>query len=249
MYATRSCHPNAKIFYRPIDAALRWCNLMAFEREILEAGRHCTTMLKIAFPQWPCLHANTEKILDGIQHGELAYGCFGVPVATGTPIDCNQITVRHTDLRFWMSRYYPDQRPAFLFEGSLKQQNTISIGAYLTLQCDRDALQLQLKNIETAYQQLLNELESIGLEKENIHHLLKTNSKVSDRSETAYLHIIGAMVSLFLDHSPSGKPHSVFRSQAAIVDALIAHHKNLSGISKRTLDEKFAAAKRSLSKR
>lgn len=48
MYATRSCHPNAKIFYRPIDAALRWCNLMAFEREILEAGRHCTTMLKIA---------------------------------------------------------------------------------------------------------------------------------------------------------------------------------------------------------
>ena len=38
MYATRSCHPNAKIFYRPIDAALRWCNLMAFESEILEAG-------------------------------------------------------------------------------------------------------------------------------------------------------------------------------------------------------------------
>jgi len=107
-------------------------------------------------------------------------------------------------------------------------------------------LQLQIKNIESAYQQLLDELEAIGLERENLNQQFKANSKVSDRSENAYLHIIGAMVSLFLDHSPSGKPYSVFRSQAAIVDALTAHHKNLSGISKRTLDEKFAAAKRSL---
>jgi hypothetical protein len=222
---------------------------MAYETQILEAAWRSPDMLNTAFPQWPCLHANIEKIFDAIQHGELAYGCLGVPVAIGTPVDCSQLTVRHTDLRFWISRYYPDQRPAFLFEQSLDQQGAISISTYLAIQADRDALQLQVKNIEGAYQQLLDELEAIGLERENIHHLLKANSKVSDRSETAYLHIIGAMVSLFLDHSPSGKPHSVFRSQAAIVDALTAHHKNLSGISKRTLDEKFAAAKRSLSKR
>lgn len=246
MYATRSCHPYAKIFYRPIDAALRWCNLMAFEREILETAQRCSAMLKTTFPQWPCLHANTEKIFDAIQHGELAYGCFGVPVANGTPIDSNQITVRHTDLRFWMSRYYPDQRPAFLFEGSLPKQKAISIGTYLALQGDRDALQVQMKSLEVAYRQLLDDLESIGLERENIHNLLKTNSKVSDRSESVYLNIIGAMVKLFLDQSPSGKPFSVFRSQAAIVDALTAHHKNLPGITKRTLDEKFAAGKRSL---
>lgn len=97
--------PYAKIYYRPIEPALRWCNLMAHETEILEVSWHCPATLSTAFPQWPCL---------------------------------------------------------------------------------------------------------------------------------------------FLDHSPSGKPHSVFRSQAAIVDALTARHKNLSGITKRTLDEKFAAAKRSL---
>ncbi|EJN17870.1 hypothetical protein PMI36_05287 [Pseudomonas sp. GM79] len=249
MYAVQSCNPYAKLFYRPIEAALRWCNLMAYETEILEVAWRNPKLLNTAFPQWPCLNTNAEKILDAIQHGELTYGCLGMPVAIGTTVDHSQLTVRHTDLRFWMSRYYPDQRPAFLFEQSLDQQGDISIGIYLALQADRDALQLQIKDIETAYQQLLNELEAVGLEKENIHHLIKTNSKVSDRSETAYLHIIGAMVSLFLDHSPSGKPHSVFRSQAAIVDALTAHHKNLPGISKRTLDEKFAAAKRSLSKR
>lgn len=244
----RSYNPYAKIYYRPIEAALRWCNLMAYETEILEASWRCPALLSTAFPQWPCLHINTEKIFDAIQHGELPYGCFGMPVTMGANVDCSQLTVRHTDLRLWMSRYYPDQRPAFLFEQSHDQQGLINVSTYLALQADRDALQLQVKNIEAAYQQLLNELEAVGLEKENIHHLLKANGKVSDRSETAYLHIIGAMVSLFLGHSPSGKPHSVFRSQAAIVDALTAHHKNLSGITKRTLDEKFAAAKRSLSK-
>lgn len=248
MYATQSCNPYAKTFYRPIDAALRWCNLMAFEREILEATQRCPTMLKTTFPQWPCLHANTEKIFDAIQHGELAYGCLGVSVAIGTTVDCSQITVRHTDLRFWISRYYPDQRPAFLFEGSPNQQEAISIGTYLALQGDRDALQVQIKSLEAAYQQLLHDLEAIGLERKNIHHLLRTNSKVSDRSESVYLHIIGAMVNLLLDKSPSGKPLSVFRSQSAIVDALTAHHKNVPGITKRTLDEKFAAGKRSLTK-
>lgn len=249
MYASRSCDLHAKVFYRPIDAALRWCNLMAFEAQILEAARNWPSKLDITFPQWPCLHANTEKIFDAIRNGELPYGCLGVSVPIGTPIDCYQLTVRHADLKIWMSRYHPDQQPVFLFGPPSYQRDTISIGSYLALQADRDALQLRVKSSETAHQALLEKLHTLGLERESIDQLLKTNSKVSDRSETAYLHIIGAMVSLFLDHSPSGKPHSVFRSQAAIVDALTAHFTNLSGISKRTLDEKFAAAKRSLAKR
>ncbi|MCI0998033.1 hypothetical protein [Pseudomonas corrugata] len=248
MYAPESCNPYAKVFYRPIEAAIRWCNLMAYESRILELTWRSPITLKSAFPQWPCLHANVEMIFDAIQYGELPYGCLGVSVAFGTPVDHLYLTVRHTDLKLWMSRFYPEQKPGFLFERSV-QDRAVSISTYLTLQADRDALQLKVKSLETAHQKLLSELEAVGLERENIHSLFKTNSKVSDRSEAAYLHIIGAMVSLFLGHSPSGKPHSVFRSQAAIVDALTAHYKNLPGLSKRTLDEKFAAAKRSLSKR
>lgn len=246
MYATQSCNPYAKVFYRPVDAAIRWCNLMAYETQILEVASHSLTTLASAFPQWPCLHANTEKIFDAIQHGELPYGCLGVSVAFGTPVDHLYLTVRHTDLKLWMSRFHPEQKPDFLFERAV-QDRAVSVNTYLALQADRDALQLKVKNLDTAYQKLLGELKAIGLERENIHSLFKANSKVSDRSEAAYLHIIGAMVSLFLGNSPSGKPHSVFRSQAAIVDALTAHYKNLPGLSKRTLDEKFAAAKRSLS--
>jgi len=249
MYATNSCNLYAKVFYRPIDAAIRWCNLMPYEAQILDVAWRDTTKLNAAFPQWPCLHVNTEKILDAVRHGELPYGCLGMPVARGTFVDNSQLTIRHTHLKIWMSRYYPDQKPSFLFEQPFAQAEAISIGTYLALQADRDALQLQVRDATAAHQQLLEELEAIGLERENVHQLLKANTKISDRSETAYLNIIGAMVSLLLAHSPSGKPHSVFRSQAAIVDALTAHHKDLPGISKRNLDDKFAAAKRRISKR
>jgi hypothetical protein len=248
MYTPHSCNLLAKVFYRPIDAALRWCNLMAHEAQILEVAWSDSSNLSKAFPQWPCLYANTEKIFDAIHHGELAYGCLGVPVAIGTAVDYSQLTVRHTDLRSWMARYYPDQKPVFLFEQSLNQQGAISIGTYLALQADRDALQLQVKNIEESYQQLLDELEAVGLERENIHQLLKANSKLSDRSEIGYLKVIGALLELILGYSPSGKPHSVFDSQTSIVDSISAHRKDDPGLSKRTLDSKFAAANRILKK-
>ncbi|MDH1440353.1 hypothetical protein N5O88_10250 [Pseudomonas sp. GD03721] len=240
-------NPLAKVYYRPIEAALRWCNLIAYEEQILEKSRDCPLLLSRAFPQWPCLHANTDRIFDAVRNHELPYGCLGISVPLGTEVDCTLLTVRHTDLKQWMSCHYPDQRPAFLFERSPELFSELSIGTYLALQADRDALQLQVKSIQTIHQELLDELQATGLERESLKTLLKSQGKLSNRSEEVYLHIIGALLKLLLGHSPSGKPHSVFRSQSAIVSALIAHHENVPGITKRTLDEKFAAAKRSLS--
>lgn len=64
--------------------------------------------------------------------------------------------------------------------------------------------------------------------------------------ESTYLNIIGALLELVLGKTPAGNPQSVFESQAAIIDALIAHHGTKSGISKTTLEAKFADARRQL---
>lgn len=248
MYTPGSCNPLAKVFYRPIDAAIRWCNLMAHESQILEATRDCPAMLSTAFPQWPCLHANTEKILDAVRNHELSFGFFGVTVAPGTPIDCRLLTIRHTDLKWWMLHHYPDQRPAFLFEKLPAENEQISFGTYLSLRADRDALEVELKASDAALRELLEELKAIGLERESLHTLVKAQGKLSERSETGYQHVIGALLATLLGSSPAGKPNSVFDSQAAIVDSITAHYEGTPGLSKRSLDEKFAAARRSLSR-
>ncbi|HEY0290685.1 MAG TPA: hypothetical protein VGC62_27390 [Pseudomonas sp.] len=42
------------------------------------------------------------------------------------------------------------------------------------------------------------------------------------------------------------RPYSSFTSRASIISALMAHNRNKPGFSQRTLEEKFAAAKRSI---
>jgi hypothetical protein len=247
MYTTNSYNPLEKMFYRPIDAAIRWCNLMVHESLILESATDCPAALSTTFPQWPCLRANTEKIFDAIRNHELPFGVFGVTVAPGTPIDCRLLTVRHADLKWWMLHHYPDQRPAFLFGNQPSVNEQISFGTYLTLQANRDALEIELKASSAALRELLEELDAIGLERERLRALAKTQGKLSERSEIGYQRVIGALLETLLGSSPAGKPNSVFDSQAAIVDSITAHYEGTPGLSKRSLDEKFAAARRSLS--
>lgn len=76
----------------------------------------------------------------------------------------------------------------------------------------------------------------------------KNKASLSNRGEITYLNIIGAMLELFLSESPSGVSYSQFKTQAAIIDILDVHHKGKQGISKRCLEEQFAAANRQLKK-
>lgn len=246
MYTSNSFNPLAKLFYRPIDAAIRWCNLIAFETQILESAWENPALLAKNFPQWPCLHANTEKILDAIRNHELRYGALGTSVASGTPIDIRLLTIRHTDLKWWMFHHYPDQRPPFLFSPPIDQEN-IRFGTYLTLQADRDALEVQLKATEATLQALMSELQAAGVERENLRTLTENKKHLSDQSKASFLNVIGALVETMLSSSDAGRRHSIFDSQAAIVDSITSHYSGVSGLSKRSLDEKFAAGRRSLS--
>jgi hypothetical protein len=246
MYKAYSCSPLEKAFYRPVDAAIRWCGLMAHEAQILETRWEKPDELLKKFPQWPCLHINTEKIFDAVRNNEIPHGYFGVNVQTDIPIDRRLLTVRHSDLKSWIAHHYPDQRPAFLFGENTTEQEKISVGTYLTLRADRDALEVQLKTNETAHQALLEELKAIGLEREHLHSLVKTHGELSDRREASYQCVIGALLETLLGFSPAGKPNSVFKTQTSIVDSITSHYEGVPGLSKRSLDEKFAAAKRSL---
>lgn len=242
-------HPQAKLFYRPIEAALRWCNLMHHESEILKAAWSRPDIFSDFLSQWPSLQIAVEKIEDAVRNGDLRYGCLGIPVPMGTYVEPQQLTIRHSDLLNWMQVFYPDQRPAFLFGRSRNTLETITLGTFLALQADRDVLLRELKILQRQHHEILLDLQRIGVERDDLKAMVETHGRLSERSELTYKNIIGVLLRLFLEHSPAGKPLSVFTSQSAIVDAIIARYGGIPGLSKRTLDEKFAAANRSLKKR
>jgi hypothetical protein len=242
-------NPHAKTFYRPIDAVLRWCDLVRYEAEIVQADWYCPERLGTLFPQWPCLQANLERLYDAMRNGELPYGHFGVSVPKGTPWEPVALTVRHADLRPWMQRHYPDQRPAFLFGSVNDTHEHISPAAYLSLQAERDAVVQERNTLQRQLQEVTADLQALGLEQESLKALAKSQGQLSERSEHTYLQIIGALNYTILDMSPAGKPMSVLENQAAIVNAVTARFAGVPGLKKRTLDGIFSAANRVLKKR
>jgi len=232
------CLHNCRTFYRPIEAAIRWSGLERFESRILEIVGTRNIPGPEDFPRWPMLRLNVERIFDAMRNRELPYGRAGITCDDPSLLDDPELTIRHVDLRAWMARFYPNQKPAFLFDGIERQLHpAISVEAVQALLVDREALRTQLAAHQKEIDALRKEIKRQGPSE----HVL------APRSETTYLNIVGGLLTLLLGKSPSGTPYSSFETMESVISALIAHHEGRPGISERTLWAKFAAAKRQVS--
>lgn len=136
----------SKVYYRPIEAAIRWSGLARRERQILGALKRKTIPEPDDFPHWPALRLNTERLYDAIVNAELRYGVDGVTVEDKCCAEHPNLTIRHVDLKAWMIRYYPEQRPDFLFSSVERSAHpTITINAVHVLLLERDTLKSQLE--------------------------------------------------------------------------------------------------------
>lgn len=220
---------------------------MRFEARILSVMGSKGTPDPGDFPRWPMLRLNAERIFDAIKNGDLPYGKDGITSNDPSLIDDPQLTVRHVDLKVWISRFYSDHKPSFLF-GAIEQQlqPAISTRSLQALLADREALSTQLTErqrsldiLQTQYQMLCKEAEASR----------SAGRDPGPRSEATYLNIVGGLLTLLLGASPSGKPYSSFTTMDSIISTILAHHEGLPGISERTLWAKLTAAKRQIGAR
>ena len=234
----------SRILYRPIEAAIRWSCLTRHEPYLLEALKGRRLPEPGEFPQWPTLRRNAERIYDGILNKELRIAINGIAVSRGVSADPDDpnLTIRHVDLKEWMSRFYPSHRPPFLFS-RLERKAIVGISreAVQALLLEREGLRLRAKQVEESIKKLREQLRTL-------EQFSGSGATLSPRSETTYLHILGGLLTLLLGSSPSGQRYSSFESQEAVISALIAHHGERLGIAERTLQAKFASARRALAK-
>lgn len=247
IYDSKSCSALEKPYYKPIEAALRWCNLIAHESHILQVTGEALFPPASAFPQWPCLRANAEKIFDAIQNHELPYGRDGRTVDPGEQVAKQRLTIRHTDLKTWMAKHYPDQKPKFLFDEIERSTHAaINADAFRALQADRNAARAELETARKWAESQLREMEAMRGERDSLRAMVDKQTATNPRAETTYLNIIGGLLDLMLGTTPGGQRGSAYVSQAAIISALLAHHGGKPGIADSTLEQKFADAKRSI---
>lgn len=238
--------PTSKVFYRPIEASIRWAGLLRYEHVILASSPEPRNLpLSLDCPRLEELRLFTERIYDGILHQELPFGHNGITSNDMSLLEAPDLTVRHTDLKSWMRTHYPEHRPSFLFCRSERMAHPV-----ITMETGQ-AMLVERHALQSALEQYRHQLHAL----QEQHEILLKQSAVipacaqcpiSDRAEATYLNIIGSMLDLMLGQSPSGMPYSSFRTQEAIVSALIAHHSGVMGIAERTLNGKFATARRKL---
>jgi hypothetical protein len=181
-YDSKSCNALQRPFYRPVEAALRWCNLTRHEGMILQSLGDDHIPKTGQFPQWPCLQATTEKILDAILHGEIPHGRDGKTVAAGDHVARPRLTVRHTDLREWMVKYHPGQKPPFLFDEIERNAHAaINADSYRALQADRDAARAELEKAKTRATDAIRELDAMRGERDSLRAMV--NRMSSEKTE------------------------------------------------------------------
>lgn len=169
--------PRAKAFYRPIEAAIRWAGLLRYKQLILSAmlaPRHLPSRLEC--PRWDELRLCNDRIYDAIFDGDLPFGREGITQSDTSLFDSPDLTIRHVDLKHWMSQHYPEQRPGFLF---LRRERITH--PFISLETGQAMLaeRLALQSTAEQYKRQLQELQ----EKHN--SLLKQSTSLSVRHRAA----------------------------------------------------------------
>jgi hypothetical protein len=245
----RERSPLSKVHYRPIEAAIRWARLWKREKDILDVLQDRNLPRSNEFPEWPALHLSVERIYDALRNGELPYGIAGTAAPPNTPVEHPDVTVRHVHLKGWMKDYYPDQRPRFLF-GALERQvhPAVTVDGVRVLIYERDSLKSLLQERDTEITALRTELrallKSVESGSSRPGHM---PDALSARAETVYLHIIGGQLDLLLGKELPPKAHSRFKTQEEVIATLTERYGRRLGMTKSTLESKFALANRRLS--
>ncbi|VAX08788.1 hypothetical protein MNBD_GAMMA25-2196 [hydrothermal vent metagenome] len=196
------------------QAAALWCGVPEEQipTVIKEAEQLSPTGLGRSIwthPTVPCLEPRSRAVAEAIEDGSLPHGREdGQTVASGEHVAYERRNFFGRDLRKWMEKAFPNEKPAFLFDDIERNSHSaISADAYRILKADRDALATRIEKAKTEYQKLRQEKEDLERINQSLEATTEKMNVPVERAGTTYLNIIGAMLDLMLGKSPGGQAH------------------------------------------
>lgn len=237
-------------YYAVPVAAMLWCGVPPedIEQELRRTEPHPNIRGALRHPYIPCLEPRCRVLHDAIDRGALPCSREnGKALAPNDHVAPERRHVSRNDLKEWVAREFPADKPTFLFDEIERATHpAISADAYRALVAERDTHKRRAENLAEDVRKLIAERNTVESECDALRAIVEKMSAPGGRAETTYLNIVGGLLGLLLGKSPAGNAQSVFSSQAAIISAMLAHYGGKPGVSDTTLEAKFAEAKRSL---
>ena len=235
--------------YYPVStAAMLWGKVPDDEaqEELNRISPHAHLRGVFTHPFIPCFEVRCKVLQDAIAIGALPASRENGTI-TADHIAPERRHVSRENLRAWIAKEHPSDKPAFLFDEIERSTHAaINKDAFLSLQADRDTLRAELEKSRARASETSGKMSALQGERDSLAAMVEKMNAPGARAETTYLNIIGGLLNLMLGKSPAGLAQSVFQNQSAIIAALLAHHGDKPGIACTTLESKFAEAKRSI---
>ncbi|OYU43872.1 MAG: hypothetical protein CFE44_15995 [Burkholderiales bacterium PBB4] len=231
-------------YYAVPQAAMLWCGVPPedVDSEFKNATPHPAIRGVWSHPYIRCLEPRCRVIQDAINSGALPCSREnGKPVAASDRVAVERRHVSRDDLKDWIAHQFPADKPAFLFDEIERSTHTsINADSFRALQADLNARNARLEKATEVYRKLKQEKDALESERDSLRAMVDKIAAPGDRAEAPYLTIIGAMLELVRS------PRAGRDSDAAVIRELIENYSDKPGISKTTLEARFADARRRL---
>lgn len=235
------------------EAAARWCGVP--ENLLGQVVREASQLSSTGFgrgvwkhPRVPCMEVRSRVIAQAIVAGELPHGREdGETLPEGDMAAAERRAVLGRDLREWMIKAHPNDKPAFLFDEIERSSHTaISADAYRALVAEKNKLAKRLENAVEQYKQLREAKETLEHERNALAKQVEAMAAPGERAETTYQNIIAALLGALFGRLPKTEAHPSFPSEAKLIEAIDQHYSGYPGLSQSNLSRKFPEAKRNL---
>jgi hypothetical protein len=244
---TESDMNSAKTYYTPLEASVRLSGLIQFEADILKSISNTPWPSAQECARWPVLYLYLCRIQDALLHHELACYKDGMVNENERPLDEQNLSIRHVDLRKWAQNFYPYETHIFLFGGGYVPP-AISDRAFQVLRTELEAKEIELARCKESLCQLQTENETLSHrygELAEMHKLGEAEKEgTGHRRVLSDLNIIDSLRLFLLGERIVGNVRTPFKSGNALINALIKSFPQRPGMSGRTLRSRFAEANR-----
>lgn len=122
----------------------------------------------------------------------------------------------------------------------------MSLNVFLAVQAERDFYAREFEKMHQAYDSVVEEMTVYKRHENELTAQLDAAEPAPEASASVHYTIIGALLAITVGKSKSGQVQSIYKNQTAVVQAILSQFPGLHGLSKHTLDRKFALARRHL---
>ncbi|MAC32070.1 MAG: protein kinase [Haliea sp.] len=197
------------------------------------------------------MEPRSRAIAEAIENGELPHGREdGQTLAPGDRAAYERRHCFGRDLKAWMEKAFPNEKPAFLFDDVERNSHTaISTDAYRAIIAERDKLKSRLEDAANKYLELRAEKQSVEGERDSLKAMVEKAATPGPRTEATYQNIIAALLDCIDGNLPGVERHPSFANVSQLIDAIDQHFTGYGGLSRSNLSRKFPEAKRALQSR